>query len=69
MLSAMRARGIKLEKEDNKDLADYMIGIHRVHGFDYPPEFFDRVAALWKDSGVREVFDKAHEYQLIDSAE
>lgn len=36
--------------------------------FDYTPEFFTKVAALWNDAGVTECFERSNEYQLIDCA-
>ena len=61
--------GIPLQKAENEVLVDFMKGIHRVHSYEYPQEFFDHVAVLWQDSGVKATFERSHEYQLIDCAE
>lgn len=31
-------------------------------------EFFDHVAHLWQDEGVRTAYDRSNEYQLLDCA-
>jgi hypothetical protein len=61
--------GIPLQKAENEALADFVKGIQRVHSYDYPQDFFDHVAGLWQDTGVKTAFERSHEYQLIDCAE
>ena len=42
--------------------------VKRAHLFYCLQVFYDHVKALWADAGVQTCFDRAHEYQLIDSA-
>lgn len=59
---------VALEHPANVASIEY-IQTHAVReGFNYPQQFFDHVTSLWADAGVRACFERAHEYQLIDSA-
>ena len=40
----------------------------QIEGESLPPEVGSAIAALWKDAGVQQCFQRSREYQLNDSA-
>ncbi|XP_003694639.1 guanine nucleotide-binding protein G(s) subunit alpha-like [Apis florea] len=59
---------VALEDPANQSKVDYIQEVSNSPDFDYPPEFYDIVEALWKDRGVQQSFERSNEYQLIDCA-
>ncbi|XP_043214049.1 guanine nucleotide-binding protein G(s) subunit alpha-like isoform X1 [Amphibalanus amphitrite] len=59
---------IPLEKTENEARVNYVQDVASQPYFDYPPEFYDHVEALWQDKGVQACYERANEYQLIDCA-
>jgi guanine nucleotide-binding protein G(s) subunit alpha len=59
---------IQLEHPENQARALYVLTTAHQLEFDYPPEFFENVEMLWRDSGIQECFHRSNEYQLIDCA-
>ncbi|XP_077982135.1 guanine nucleotide-binding protein G(s) subunit alpha-like [Glandiceps talaboti] len=59
---------IPLEHPENQFRLDYIQDVSSSPGFDYPEEFWDHTEVLWKDAGVQACYERANEYQLIDSA-
>lgn len=59
---------INLENPGNQWRLDYIQDVASEIDYNFPPEFFEHVEALWADKGVRATFERSREYQLIDSA-
>ncbi|XP_070575760.1 guanine nucleotide-binding protein G(s) subunit alpha-like [Ptychodera flava] len=59
---------IPLDHPENQFRLDYIQDVSSSPGFDYPEEFWDHTEVLWKDAGVQGCYERANEYQLIDSA-
>ncbi|KAF5403964.1 Guanine nucleotide-binding protein G(S) subunit alpha [Paragonimus heterotremus] len=68
LLGGMRVLGVPLRSEENVDLAQRLLEGSSSDEFIYSRAFFDAVEKLWRDQGVQNVFTKANEYQLLDSA-
>lgn len=60
---------VPLENPENQWRVDYIQDVASQPNFDYPQEFYDHVEALWKDAGVKQTYERANEYQLIDCAQ
>ena len=58
---------VQLEHSDNASHAKYILTNAHQMDFEFPPEFFDHAAVLWKDAGIQACFERSSEYQLIDS--
>ncbi|CAF0957236.1 unnamed protein product [Adineta steineri] len=59
---------VELEHPENQGPATYMITTAHSLDFDYPHEFFEHAAILWKDAGIQACYERANEYQIIDCA-
>ncbi|XP_068128722.1 guanine nucleotide-binding protein G(s) subunit alpha-like [Hyperolius riggenbachi] len=59
---------VELANPDNQFRLDYILNLPRNKDFDFPPEFYEHTKALWQDEGVKECYERANEYQLIDWA-
>ena len=60
--------GLKLDNEENKGRAEWLLKYATCNDFEYPNEFYDHVNALWHDRGFLHCYQRSNEYQLIDSA-
>ncbi|KAA3679435.1 guanine nucleotide-binding protein G(s) subunit alpha [Paragonimus westermani] len=68
LLGGMRVLGVPFRSNENVDLAQRLLEGSSSDEFIYSGAFFDAVEKLWRDQGVQNVFTKADEYQLLDSA-
>ncbi|CAF1198036.1 unnamed protein product, partial [Didymodactylos carnosus] len=59
---------VQLEHPENQFRVNYILTTAHQIDFDYPPEFYEHAAILWKDAGVQACFERSNEYQLIDCA-
>jgi len=68
IINATEKLGINNISDDNKELADLFTTNEILFEQKVTPEIADAVKTLWKDDGIQELFARANEYQLIDSA-
>jgi hypothetical protein len=57
---------IKLEHPENQWRATYILTAAQQNHFNYSPEFFEHVAILWADTGVKLCFERSKQYQLVN---
>ncbi|KAL8574602.1 hypothetical protein ACOMHN_061602 [Nucella lapillus] len=60
---------VTLENPENQSRVDYIQDVASSGDFDYPNEFYEHTEILWKDKGVKQCYERANEYQLIDCAQ
>lgn len=58
----------ELENPENHSRLDYIRSLQKNNIEEFSEEFFDHAVALWSDQGLRDVFQQAHEFPMIDSA-
>jgi len=68
IINATEKLGINNISEENKELADLFTTNEILFEQKVTPEIADAVKKLWKDDGIQELYARANEYQLIDSA-
>jgi len=68
VVSASEKLGIPLEP-DNKDKAEMFTTNEILFEQRVTPQIAAAIKVLWKDSGVQQLYLRANEYQLIDSAQ
>ena len=69
ILEAMES--LELPLDDNKGeyhVQTVFIQPTQIEGESLPPEVGNAIAALWRDAGVQQCFQRSREYQLNDSA-
>ncbi|OAF68090.1 Guanine nucleotide-binding protein G(s) subunit alpha [Intoshia linei] len=59
---------VTLEVERNQECVDFIQSLANVVEYEYPNIFFEHIDRLWKDKGIKQTFDRSHEFQLIDCA-
>lgn len=59
---------IVLADPENQVHLEYILNKVPDTNFDFPEEFFDHTAEVWKDEGIQACFLRSNEYQLIDCA-
>mmetsp|Transcript_20643 Transcript_20643/g.43648 ORF Transcript_20643/g.43648 Transcript_20643/m.43648 type:complete len:356 (-) Transcript_20643:114-1181(-) len=69
IINATEKLGINNIAPENKDLAEIFTTNEILFEQKVTPEIADAVKTLWKDPGIQELYSKANEYQLIDSAD
>jgi len=69
IINATEKLGVNNIAPENKDLAEIFTTNEILFEQKVTPEIADAVKTLWKDPGIQELYSKANEYQLIDSAD
>jgi len=69
IINATDKLGVNNIKAENKELAEMFTTNEILFEQKVTPEIAEAVKTLWEDPGIKELYARAHEYQLIDSAE
>eukprot|EP00002_Diphylleia_rotans_P029394 TRINITY_DN5989_c0_g1_i1.p1 TRINITY_DN5989_c0_g1~~TRINITY_DN5989_c0_g1_i1.p1 ORF type:complete len:363 (-),score=86.68 TRINITY_DN5989_c0_g1_i1:379-1467(-) len=66
LLRGCQKLGIELHNPETKDAAELIMQATSSEPFDQ--QLYEAFQQVWKDSAIQEAYEKAHEFQLIDSA-